>query len=296
MGYPPLQLMIDSLNLVSRELGAMANLTVAVADYGTLNATIDGWRPETTVTSLRAIAASTEALHAARVELLLAELERMATSLSSIGCLDALLQTLGVLNTSLLQLPPDSQLLAEQGEALRTALRALPEVGQFTRSAEAAQARLGLLPAATDYLLAVEDVDAAIVALPAGAPLTTALGEVQAVAGLPADHGWLVNSSAALREAIEALPPTAPVLRGFAALNRSRDALPPLIDAALAAIAYYDETGDDSDMSSIGRATEELQLLLEQVRAPPPLLPLPPPCTHTHTYTHTHTHRVKSQI
>jgi len=33
------------------------------------------------------------------------------------------------------------------------------------------------------------------------------------------------------------------VLLGLSALNRSRDALPPLIDAALASIAYYDETG-----------------------------------------------------
>ena len=93
--------------------------------------------------------------------------------------------------------------------------------------------------------------------------------QVAGVRALPADHGILVNSSAALREAIEALPLTAPVLIGFSALNRSRDALPPLIDAALASIAYYDETGDDSDMSSIGRATEELQLLLAQVENPP---------------------------
>ena len=86
---------------------------------------------------------------------------------------------------------------------------------------------------------------------------------------LPDDHRLLVNSSAALRAAIEALPPTAPVLLGLSALNRSRDALPPLIDAALASIAYYDETGDDSDMSSIGRAAAELQLLLDQVENPP---------------------------
>ena len=88
---------------------------------------------------------------------------------------------------------------------------------------------------------------------------------MQAVVALPDDHRLLVNSSAALRAAIEALPPTAPVLLGLSALNRSRDALPPLIDAALASIAYYDETGDDSDMSSIGRAAAELQLLLDQV-------------------------------
>ena len=36
------------------------------------------------------------------------------------------------------------------------------------------------------------------------------------------------------------------MLLGLSALNRSRDALPPLIDAALASIAYYDETGDHS--------------------------------------------------
>ena len=39
-GYPPLQLMIDSLDLVNSELSALANLTVAVSDYGALNATL----------------------------------------------------------------------------------------------------------------------------------------------------------------------------------------------------------------------------------------------------------------
>ena len=39
--------------------------------------------------------------------------------------------------------------------------------------------------------------------------------QVAGVRALPADHGILVNSSAALREAIEALPLTAPVLIGF---------------------------------------------------------------------------------
>ena len=38
---------------------------------------------------------------------LLTELDRMATSLEGIGCLDTLLDTLGVLNTSLLRPPPD---------------------------------------------------------------------------------------------------------------------------------------------------------------------------------------------
>ena len=39
-GYPPLQLMVDSLDLVNSELSALANLTVAVSNYGALNATL----------------------------------------------------------------------------------------------------------------------------------------------------------------------------------------------------------------------------------------------------------------
>ena len=183
-GYPPLQLMIDSLDLVNSELSALANLTVAVSDYGALNATITFWQPDAIATSLLAIGASAEALRAAQMSNLLGELDRMTTSLEGIGCLDTLLQTLGVLNTSLLKLPPDSQKLHEQGDALRHALRALPEVGQFTRSTQTAQSRLGLLPAAADYLLAVTRVDEAIGALPAGAPLTRALEEVQALVTL----------------------------------------------------------------------------------------------------------------
>ena len=60
-GYPPLQRIIDSLDLLRGDLADLANLTVAVADYVALNLTVQGWQPGVISTSLHAIGLSTEA-------------------------------------------------------------------------------------------------------------------------------------------------------------------------------------------------------------------------------------------
>ncbi len=331
-GFPPLLLIIEALNEVNKVTADFANLTTAVLQYGALNATFDAWQPEVVVASLHRIAESAAVLQArsppapralpacaprpaagpharqdgalradapqdARLGELLPELTLLAVSLDTLPCVDSLLQTLSVINASLLRLPPQSQRLHDQGAALRVALRALPEVDHFTAAVKMVQANLAVLPGTPAYVEAVGRVDAALRALPAGAPLVAAMQAVQDVIALPHDHGWLVNSTGHLLEAISALPASAPLLASLGTFNRSRDVLPPLIERALASIAYYDETGDDSDMTALHLATAELEQLLAQAassdlarprrtspepasiseREPPPLPPPPIP-------------------
>ena len=267
--FPPLPQMVGNLTRLREVTSGVANLSRAVRRYDALNETLQAWARPTIDASLHALRASTDALVAARLPTLLPELELLRAAYVPLRCVDVLLQTLQSVNVTLLRLPALSQDLHDGADSVQAALRALPSAGQFIRSTTDFLTQLRAMPDPAEYLAAVAALDAAVLALPAGPPLTDALTAVQEALALPDNHGGLVNGTSVLHEALLGLPPTAPHTASLAAFNRSKHLLPPLIDAALATIAYYDETGDDADMTAVHAAETELRVLLANVEARP---------------------------
>ena len=267
--FPPLPQMIGNLTRLREVTAGVANLSLAVRRYERLNETLNAWARPTIDASLHALRASTDALSAASVPDLLPELELLRAAYEPLRCVDTLLATLQNVNATLLRLPALSQDLYDGADSVQAALRALPGADQFIASTTHFLSQLGAMPDPAEYLAAVAALDTAILALPGGVPLVDALTAVQEVLALPDNHGGLVNGTLVLHDAMVSLPPTAPHMASLAAFNRSKHVLPPLIAAALATIEYYDETGDDSDMSAVHAADAELRVLLANVEARP---------------------------
>ena len=105
-----------------------------------------------------------------------------------------------------------------------------------------------------DYLNGVQALDNAISALPPSLPLTAALRQLEVAEPLSPVRPTLLNVTEELRLAILALPTTTSIEASLLAYNRSKYALPPLINDALAAIVRYDTYGDESGIGCASNA------------------------------------------
>jgi len=105
--------------------------------------------------------------------------------------------------------------------------------------------------------------------VPESGSLSASLTQLERTTPLSSVRPLLVNITTALRLAVAALPPSAPIEASLLAYNRSKAVLPPLIDAALAAIVRYDTYGDNSDMGALAAVSVELAVLQSNVTSYP---------------------------
>ena len=271
---PDLGAMVGAMNLQRQSLESLPNLTTVSGRTSDLFRVLEGWDAARVTAELLNLQASIHALQGAQSARLLPELALLQQAESLLACIGSALDRLRAVNTSLLRLPPSSQLLAEHAADLVARIHALPPSGPWLNATRAVVTSLAQQPALQPYIDGVAALQTAVVALPAAANLTAALLVLESAAVLPPLRTQLLNVTASLQVAVQTLPSTDPFYASLVAINRSRAVLPTLIEEALAAIVRYDNFGDDSDMGALEKVRAELSLIDSNASSFPDDLPL----------------------